>query len=158
WNYDPDQPSFIFEKQLGRARVQHMFESLSAQAAEDARELRPETYGVPFRIAGPVAFQLARFRGVEPRTHELEGHAPLPVEAVAADTLVRGLFLIPRGAAEPSVRQVERTAAADPNARAASYRVTLPPGIYGYALEAATPDHAAAAFSRGEVVVGAYSA
>lgn len=158
WNYDPDQPSFIFEKQLGRTRVQHMFQSLSAQAAEDARELRPETYGVPFRIAGPVAFQLARFRGLEPGTHELEIHARVPVEALAADTLERGLFLIPRGAAEPSVRQVQRMAAADPNARAPSYRVTVRPGIYDYSLEAATPDHAAAAFSRGEVVVGAYSA
>ena len=88
----------------------------------------------------------------------METHARVPVEALAADTIVHGLFLIPRGAPEPSVRQVERVAAADPTVRAASYRVTLRPGIYDYALEAATRDHAAAAFSRGKVVVGAYSA
>lgn len=171
WNYRPDAPSFIFEKELGRLSVRHMPASMSAYAAEELAKTRPTAFEPPFRLVGEIPHQLARFRSADsPNRYEVEVHARPPATALTAvpgdaiggdapaagrtDSLETGLFVF-QGDAHARVGAARRREPADNDVR--RYRVVLPPGIYSYALEALAADSSAAALSRGEVVVGAYS-
>lgn len=156
WNYDPEEPSFIFEKQLGQSSVSHMRESASQFMAEDMKGTLPTRYRPPFRHAGSVPHQIARFRGATPGAHELEVHFRVPMETLGtdSDSITTGFFLFQRGTGAELVRRTETVAAgSEPRA----YRVVLPAGVYDYSVEAGTPALDEAAVGRGETVVGAYS-
>ncbi|MBI4544543.1 MAG: hypothetical protein HY703_05050, partial [Gemmatimonadetes bacterium] len=158
WNYDPERPSFIFEKKLGFSGVRHMFASISYAVSEEAKALQPTTFRPPFHRVGEVPHQLARFRAADSTRHEVEVYARAPVEALVAaadDSLAGGLFIFRRGVAGPLAKRIKHGPMADGRL---SFRIVLPPGVYSYSIEAASAVGDAAAVSRGEFDVGAYSA
>ena len=155
WNYDPNEPSFMFSKSLGRLTTRHL--PTSGTVAEQGERIRPTTFQPVFRHAGPVPHQVARFRR-DARTFDVEIFAEAPVDSLrlaATDSLRTGAFLL-RGGDNARLGEDSRAGtAADPRR---AYRFVVPPGVYRYALEAMRTDGTAAATTREELVVGAYSA
>lgn len=151
WNYSPDQPSFIFEKELGRVRVEHMRRSISFAVAQELKRTRPTTYAPPFALLGEVPHQVARFRGRDTATWDVEVWSEVPERAfgrAAGDSLLHGFFLLPASSPSPLVERRTRKAAGDARQ---GYRLTLPVGTYAYSLEASTVDGDSVLRSRGRI-------
>lgn len=151
WNYDPEVPSFVFEKMLGRTRVTHMVSSQSMAMARDLKAESPAAFTNPFEEAGPLPFQAARFRSLRRRRTDLEVHAQAPLDGLASDSIHTGFFLHRTSNWEAEVEARGSQAGDDPGV---DFRVTgLGPGVYRYSLEAATADRSRAATHRGELLV-----
>lgn len=160
WNYDPDQPSFVFEKKLGRRSVRHMASSQSFSMARDLKADQPTSFAPPFRSLGPMPFQMALFRSLRGRTRELEVHALIPVDELLddpeGDSVEAGLFL---DRTSNWARQGEARTSQPGDEPGLDIRVRgLDPGIYQYSLEAASRDRSVASVVRGELAVRTYSA
>ena len=165
WKYDRDEPAFIFEKQLGFTGVRHMFRSQSFAYQQELKGTTPSLYDPPFRDAGAIPHQIARFRGDTEGEHEVAVFAAVPADALLAgrdapaetaarDTVARGFFLRRENALGAVARVEERVPAAT---RRFDVRADVPAGVYHYSIEAARPDYSAAAVERGRVIVGGYS-
>jgi GWxTD domain-containing protein len=153
WNYDPNLPSFVFEKQLGRATVRHMARSQSFAFAQDMKALQPALFDSPFRNAGELTYQAARFRGRDPDRQEVVFYGQAPVAGLAtapSDTVVRGLVLHQSDEFRQVARQTETSSIGNGEM---SYRVLVSPGQYSYALEAMTQDAVTATSSRGTIEI-----
>jgi GWxTD domain-containing protein len=151
WNYHPDMPSFVFEKQLGRATVRHMARSQSQFYAQDLRQDQPVMYDPPFFDAGSLTYQAARFRGRDPERQEVVFYGQAPVAGLATsptDTVVRGVVLHAGAELVPVARQVERSPIGNGQM---NYRLVVSPGTYAYALEAMSANGRTATSSRGRV-------
>lgn len=156
WNYDPDVPSFVFEKDLGSLTVRHMAASRSRVASEELRETSPATFEPPFHDAGPLDYQLARFRAEETGTYEVAVYARAPRRRLAAastDTIRRGIFVFHGPEHRTVVSEEDRIPARDGRM---DFRVELSRGLYAYSIEASSASGDTASVSRGELAVGRY--
>lgn len=143
-----------------------MFRSQSFAYQQELKGTTPSQYDPPFRDAGAIPHQVARFRGDEEGEHEVAVFAAVPAdallagrdapaEAAARDTVARGFFLRRENALGAVARVEERVPAAT---RRFDVRADVSPGVYHYSIEAARLDHSVAAVERGRMIVGGYSA
>lgn len=129
WNYDPELPSFIFEKQLRSRWAKHKPETRSRLLAEEAIERAPVLDASPYAIR-ELPVQVARFRGPRPGvTHFLVMPGQLPeFGAAAPDSVETGLFVF--GPDNRLVAQEQH-----PGLARAFYEFRTGPGAYDLSVE-----------------------
>jgi len=153
WNYDWDQPNFIFQKQSLRWRhVRHQPDSYAKFWEEELRESQPALYTTNFDVHGYPA-QLARFKGTESGIIELDLYSEVPtgelLGEIRADSLELGVFVF----TDPQYSRIlERRLrlAAQGDRQAVTYTIPLGAGRYALSLEARA-SHGAAAVRRAEI-------
>lgn len=161
WNYDPDMPSFIFERLVGRARVTHMSASMSAAQAEDWKATNPTGWVPPYADAGRIAHQVASFRSADGAGYDVELYALAPAALLAAapgEPFRTGWFVAPAqddpapdAPLPANVHEETRSQVAG----TIDLHVTLPPGGYDYALEMLSADTSIMAGAGGRVALPA---
>jgi GWxTD domain-containing protein len=133
WNYGPDAPNFIFERNIGSRRVGHAFQTASHEFARTTARAIPSAY--PAIDLQPVSHQVARFRGEAPGFTEVDVYAFVPAAPSLGATAGRaGLFVLPRSPDEAGIEATASLRFRD-ESQVATFRATLPPGRFPYAVE-----------------------
>lgn len=153
WTYTKDQPSFIFEKNLGWRRMRHAFSSYSREHANDLKNSVPSVFRPTWLKDLP--HQVVRFKGdraaasVEVFFHLPDGGRDADFDGMA------GVYILPLRVGD-SEHRTEREVQMGPGTRQVVFRLPMRPGTYPYSVEVMSDDREVVAVDRGSVVVGVF--
>lgn len=153
WTYQPDMPSFIFEKQPASRHASHAINSASKFFTEDLRARHPSNFAL--ENFDSIPYQIARFKGDD---SEIEADVFAAMPADWAETgASAGLFFLPQSTAAEVTRLTTALTLGD-TAKVVTFRVPLDPGSYPFSVEAASDDGRIRAVTRGSIEAEGFGA